>query len=266
MIDMVGSGRWIKKKVLITVRTYPNPSRKSVEVSCTAGIDEDGHWIRLYPIPWRLLDDDKRFRKYQLIEANVTKSESDTRPESYKVDIDSIKILSEPIPTTNNWDLRKDKVFPLMSESLCYLQRKRDLNKEPTLGFFKPAVISALRREATISVWSEGELARLRQYSFFGDAPRNELEKLPFDFSYEFRCADEHCSGHKLKCTDWEMAQAYRAWKFKYGEGWQVKFQTRFETEMALVKDTHLFVGTLSTHPGEWIIIGLFYPPKTTHK
>jgi len=50
------------KKVLITVRTYPTPARKGVEVSCTAGITDDGKWIRLFPIPYRFLDWDKRFK------------------------------------------------------------------------------------------------------------------------------------------------------------------------------------------------------------
>ena len=41
---------WMKKKVLVTVRTYPVPARKGVEVSCTAGITDDGKWIRLYSV------------------------------------------------------------------------------------------------------------------------------------------------------------------------------------------------------------------------
>ncbi|MBI2849494.1 MAG: hypothetical protein HYX80_00445 [Chloroflexi bacterium] len=252
----------MKKRVLITVRTYPAPSRNSIEVSCTAGIDEDGRWIRLYPIPYRFLDKDKRFRKYQLIEANVTKAESDTRPESYKIDIDSIKILSEPIPTDRKWELRKAKVMPLMSKSLCQLQSERDRNKEPTLGFFKPRVISSLKLERTSGRWSEAELSRLTQSSFFDNVPRTQLEKLPFDFSYNFACNDSACKGHQLKCTDWEMGASYWAWRRKYSAEWEIKFRDTYETKMALERDTHFFVGTLSTHPSEWIIVGLFYPPK----
>ena len=28
--------------------------------------------------------------------------------------------------------------------------------------------------------------------------------------------------------------------------------------------DTHVFVGTVHKHPKNWVIVGLFYPPKTT--
>ena len=127
--------QWTKKKVLITARTYPTPSRKSIEVSCTAGITDEGKWIRLFPIPYRSLDRDKRFRKYQYIGVNVTKAFSDIRPESYKIDIDSIEILSDPIPSINKWEKRREKIFALKSPSLCSLQVQRDQNKEPTLGF-----------------------------------------------------------------------------------------------------------------------------------
>ncbi len=253
---------WTNKRVLVTVRTYPSPARKGIEVSCTAGITDEGRWIRLFPIPYRFLGSDKRFAKYQSIQASVAKSESDPRPESYKVDIDSIKILSEAISTKDKWDARKAKVMPLRARSLCFLQSERDRNKEPTLGFFRPKTISGLKIEPASSEWTEEELARLRQYQLFGNAPTTQLEKLPFTFSYEFRCDEGGCGGHRLSCTDWEMGAAFRGFRAKYGSKWEQKFRDRFETEMILVKDTHFFVGTVHAHPDAWIIIGLFYPPK----
>jgi len=44
-----------KKKILVAVKAYPNPSSKYVETVCCAGIDlSTNQWIRLYPIPFRL--------------------------------------------------------------------------------------------------------------------------------------------------------------------------------------------------------------------
>lgn len=40
----------VRQKVLMTVLTYPHPSEKYNELICTAGITQDGRWIRLYPI------------------------------------------------------------------------------------------------------------------------------------------------------------------------------------------------------------------------
>jgi hypothetical protein len=46
-----------RKKVLITVTTYPLPSRSYDELVYTAGILEDGNWIRIYPVPLSFLFD-----------------------------------------------------------------------------------------------------------------------------------------------------------------------------------------------------------------
>ena len=44
------------KNVLVTVKAYPNLSRKYGETVCVAGIDLDSkQWIRLYPIPFTRL-------------------------------------------------------------------------------------------------------------------------------------------------------------------------------------------------------------------
>lgn len=37
----------IRTKVLVTVMTYPLPSRGYQELVCTAGVTEDGEWVRL---------------------------------------------------------------------------------------------------------------------------------------------------------------------------------------------------------------------------
>ena len=56
-----------KKKILISVTTYPLPSRSYDELVCTAGFLEDGSWIRIYPVPLSFLKEVKKntnFKKY----------------------------------------------------------------------------------------------------------------------------------------------------------------------------------------------------------
>ena len=232
-----------------------------MEVSCTAAITEDGEWIRLFPIPYRFLTSDRRFRKYQWIEVNMRRS-SDPRPESYEIDADSLQVLTEPIPTKNQWQQRKDILFPLKAHCLCCLERTRRIDRSPTLGLFKPQQINGLAIEEDDPDWSPDEMERLSQYSLFEDAPYSPLEKIPFKFFYRFRCEDDSCKGHRISCTDWEMGQSYRQWRKKYGPRWETEFRKTYETRMILQSDTHFYVGTLRHHPNRWIIVGLFYPPK----
>lgn len=249
-----------KKDVLITVKTYPTPARKGIEVSCTAGITSEGEWIRLFPMPFRYLEGSKQFRKYQWVKVAVAKA-SDPRPDSYIPDLDSIEILSEPLPTARRWKARKDVVFPLLSPSLCHLSRTRE-ETGATLGIFKPKQIRQLIVEPEDTpTWTEKQLGILSQESMFERKPFKLLEKIPYRFVYEFTCKDSTCSGHRISVVDWELSQAYRSWKGKYQTRWESAFRQRFEDEMINKYDTHFYVGTMRAHPDTWIIIGLFYPP-----
>ena len=53
---------YLEKKVLLTVKAYPEKSRRYGAVVCTAGITDSGEFVRLYPIPF------ENFRGIQIIE------------------------------------------------------------------------------------------------------------------------------------------------------------------------------------------------------
>ena len=151
---------------------------------------------------------------------------------------------------------------PLFAKSLCELQRTQRERGWPTLGIFRPKAITRLALESTSDQWTTRELAILNRALLpFQRAPAKQLEKVPFDFRYSFRCDDDSCKGHALTCTDWEMGQAYRRWHQSYGRGWEQQFRQRFESDMQGKYDTHFFVGTIHQHPNNWIIVGLYYPP-----
>lgn len=250
---------WETKKVLITVRTYPSPAQKGVEVSCTAGITEDREWIRLFPVPYRLMSYEQRFKKYQWIQLNVTKA-SDHRAESYKPDLDSIQIVGEVPPGKNKWAERKEIIYPLRAHCLCCLKEARKKDKVPTLGIFRPKVIHRLLIEDDEPEWTTDQVAKLKQQNMFDVTPAQELEKVPYRFKYEFECDHDGCPGHTLSCTDWEIYQSYRQWTERYGDDWEEKFRQKFETDMIEKNETNFYVGTMHGYPGTWIIVGLFYP------
>jgi hypothetical protein len=252
-------GRWKTQNVLITVRTYPVPSHKGIEVSCTAGITDEGKWIRLFPVPYRFLDADKRFQKYQWIKVSTIKAQNDRRPESFKLNVDSIEI-GESVSASNGWRDRRGFIGPLIQESLCQIQMARNSAGYPTLGIFRPK-IKRLLIEATDVEWTPQQLSDLKQRLLFNENPSQTLEKIPFNFRYEFSCSHMGCPGHSLSCMDWEMGQSYRSWKRKYGDDWEAAFRNRYEQEMISKYDTHFYVGTIHQYPNAWIIVGLFYPP-----
>jgi hypothetical protein len=250
------------KTVLITVKTYPNPSQKYGETVCCAGIDIDSNnWVRLYPIPYRDLDESQKFKKYNIIKVKCTKS-ADKRVESYKVDSDSIEVLDHLDTKKDKWLRRKDIVLPTISSSFCQITKGVSENK--SLGTFKPCDITF--------DWSKVSLGNSRkreacyaQLSFF-DKNKEAIEKIPFDFYYHFKCHNKPgCPGHKLLIIDWELGQSYRSWRYRYKEENVLleKIKERWLDRICAEKnDIYFYVGNMRRFTDQFMVLGVFYPPK----
>jgi hypothetical protein len=249
-----------KINILITVKTYPSPSKSYDEIVCTAGIRDNGSFVRLYPVDYRYRPFSQWYKKYQWVEVNVEKNEKDPRPESYRP-IGEIRVMGNPIGTKNNWEDRKKIVLKADIQTLCHLQNKSQ--QEVSLGMIKPSIISDFIIEPTEREWDEKILEKMNQLRMIGPNLK-PLEKIPYDFSYEFKCCDENCGGHKMKIADWELGQMYRTIRDKYkDEGIACeKIKNKFfRIICASDRDTYFFVGTVLQF-NTWIILGIFWPPK----
>ncbi len=134
---VLAGDQWFEEEILIIAKTYPNPSRKYIETSCIAGIAKGlGRLVRLYPVPFRLLPSDRRFRKYQWIRSRIKKAEDDPRPESFRIDRDSLCLTEEEIPTTKDWALRKRLLAPHLVPSVEDLRERRRIAGQ-SLGLIK---------------------------------------------------------------------------------------------------------------------------------
>jgi hypothetical protein len=251
------------KRILVTVKAYPNPSRTYGETVCVAGIDIDTKkWIRLYPIPYRDLDEDKKFKKYTIIEVRAIKAKDDKRPESFRVDAGSIKKIGYLDPK-DSWAGRKKIVLPTADKSFCDILKQNASNKK-SLGIFKPKNIDFVACKAK----ARNERARAACYAqlTFFDKRKQAIEPIPFEFRYQFFCEDEpSCPGHNLMIIDWEIGQAYRNWRHRYkSEDHLLKMiRKRWLDLMCAPKnDTYFFVGNMHRFPTTFMILGTFYPPK----
>jgi hypothetical protein len=220
---------------------------------------------RLFPVPYRFLSDDKKFGKWMWIRARVSKASRDRRPESYKVDVDSIAILGKRISTKDNWGERRQWVEPHTVGSFSELETRRQRTGE-TLGFVRPSRLLALDIEPVRHPeWTEDEKEKLVRDGLFDESAarsRALLRKLPYDFYYRYECATAAgAEQHRHKITDWEAGALYWNCHREYGRGWESKFRQRLETVLA-EKDLHFLLGTIHRFPDKWLIVGVFYPPK----
>lgn len=270
-----------RKRVLITVTTYPLPSRSYDELVCTAGVLESGEWIRIYPVPLEFMRGMKingslRKFKYTWIELNLRKRTDDFRPESYSPEDYSFKDLNvlNSLGTSNFWSERK--TFCLKNvytnlETLIYESRE-PINK--SLATFKPKKIINFRAVPDDKEWKPEWKAQLQQLQInFENAAepskrRELIRKLPYKFYYDF--IDERDKISKMMIEDWEIGELF----------WKCLNDTKGDEEAAIAKvkfkyfdtftqqnDIYLFLGTtIEWHrrrsPNPFVIIGVFYPLK----
>lgn len=256
-------------KILITVKTYPIPSKKYDELVCTAGVTETGEFIRLYPINFRELPYTQQYRKYQWIEVTAEKYQGrDVRKESYRPDCDSISILGGVIPSNpGNWAKRAMYALARESHSMEDLYKQQEADRT-SLGIFKPKKVSDLVISPDDPQWSPGFLHELQQHRLFEYRQKTLVppRKVPFKFHYCFECDDPSCKGnHRMMIEDWEVGALF--WKMvdkgcSHQEA-SLKVREKFLNDLCGPdRDTRFYVGTILAHPRTWVIIGVFYPRR----
>lgn len=260
-------------RVLILCKTYPSPSATYSETSCVAGVTEAGALIRLFPVPFRLIQDEQQFRKWQWITVLMEKARDDHRPESHRIFID--KIEREPIPLPSGkkgWSKRMELLRNIpIHEDFAAAEAARERNNT-TLAMVRPARIVALEiRPAKNADWTDEELAKLTQMQrqsnlFSEEESRKEvavLEKIPFDFYYRYECmSDGQPVTYQHKLVDWEVGALYRRLCKQYGAaGWEAPFREKYERELPS-RDLILLLGTIHRFPDQWLIISVICPPK----
>ncbi|MFO0149206.1 MAG: hypothetical protein ACK525_09990 [Microcystis sp.] len=251
------------RKILIATKTYPSISTKYQETVCTAGIllsEEENplQWIRIYPIRYRYLDFDKRYPRWAIVSAKIKRNDQDYRPESSKIDDNSLEIIRK-IDTTNNWQERKSLVLSLQFRSIADIQAQGK-----SLGIIKPKSIERLFSKKTSREWNQKQQTVLNQLDLF--EPNIDLEKIPYKFFYQF--TDEDNVPHKYSISDWEIMELYRKCRDRSqlsgleAEQYALeKVRQKLEDDFLESKDLYFIVGNLKNHAKSFMIIGLFYPP-----
>jgi len=248
------------RRILITVKAYPNPSRKYGETVCCAGIDvSDFRLVRLYPVPFRDLENEQKFKKYSIIMVNCATPQDDHRAESLRIDADSISVIESIGTEKGTWKKRKEIVFKVPVKSLCQIQ-----SEGVSLGLIKPKNIDFEWKKASLSDQKSRE-ACYAQLSLFNKY-KVPIEKTPLNFYYKFECANVNkCPGHKLPIIDWELREAYRDWRAKYLD--EKLLLEKIEQKWRSIADTtkrdaYFYVGNMKRFPDKFMVLGVFWPPN----
>ena len=265
-----------KEQILITVKTYPTLSRKHGETVCTAGIREDGSWVRLYPVPFRRLNDEEQYSKFDKIDLEVRKSTKDPRPETHHPTNPKAIGKVAHIGTEDGWRERRKLLKPVKVYDRLLPLLDGAKSNTMSLAMFKPTRILDFFWEPCERDWDAAKVEAMRNIASQGELFEDEqwrqtfhlMPKLPYNFSYHFEDADGRES--KLQVLDWEAGQLFQ----------NCLRDARNDEAVALTKvkqkywdsflrtDLHFFLGTMQQFhgfsPNPWVIIGVLpipHPP-----
>jgi len=233
-------------------------------------MESGGQLIRLFPVPFRLVEDDKQFKKWQWITVRVAKASNDHRPESHKIFFDTIACDGEPLSTKLNWKARRVTLAPVrVYEDFLSLEEARASNGT-SLGLLRPTRVIGLDiTPAEAADWTSTEREKLLQHELQGglfdetDAKRiATLRKVPFDFHYRYVCETNGAEReYRHKIADWEAGALYWNCRRRYGNNWENPFRAKLG-EAIPAADLIFLMGTIHRFPNQWLIVSLIYPPK----
>jgi hypothetical protein len=260
------------KRILIWGKTYPELSTKHLETVCTGGVTEDGKPIRLYPIPYRYLDGDDQFKKYQWITARAARNHSDPRPESHRIDCESIVVGDAIKPDGDEWSMRAEVMFRDPSWQFSTMDDLQDAQRKTkaSIGVVNPREILEVEpfaRPNEDGLSFNEKLDRLRRFvaadreqmRIFEEFALPELkgqEFVPNRIRVRWLCHSPECKGHNMQVLDWEAIQLQR----KVGnEKALEKVRSVCDVQKNAVR---FFLGNTAQHPAAFCIVGFWYPKR----
>lgn len=259
-------------RVMILVKAAPVLTSHLQESMCVAAmsLDDNPRWIRLHPVPFRDLADDTKFRKYQEVTATVIRPRSDRRPESWTPLEGSIR-PGQTIPTDHAWSTRRERVGQLGERTMCELvdaNRSGSGPDTPSLAVVRtaepPELLIDQRDAEQLDNWQKRADAIAAQPSLFDDpaSTKPAFEIIPWRFRYRYRCLAPNCRGeHRQTIVDWEAVALYRNVRDK--PNWQELMRQKFVDELwAADRDSVLFVGNMEQRPWNFLVLGVFWPPR----
>jgi hypothetical protein len=224
---------------------------------------------RLYPVPFRMIEEGQQFKKWLWIEVLVEKANKDHRLESHKLYVDTITcgdVVASKSGWANRWEwLGKIPAF----DSFDGVEAAR-LSEGISIALLRPKRLICLEiSKARNQDWTDEEKEKLLREQMQGDlfseaeAKRQvkELRKVPFDFHYRYLCdTPDGETEHKHKIVDWEAGALFWNCHRTHGADWEKPFRSKLESQLG-GKDLMFLMGNQHRFQDQWLIISLVYPP-----
>lgn len=241
-------------EAVILIKAAPVIGTRHGETVCCAGLDLYGKWLRLYPVSFRVLDEGKRFRRWDKVRFDWRIPSSDQRKESCHVDNQTLEITGHVKASERPAILNKSVVYSL----------RREQESGRSLALLKPEIIDfrVVRKSDEKLAEQQREIDVFQaQSDMFIPRPAVPVRACPYEFKYRYRTEDGLREG---TCQDWETEATFFHWRNRYGEQDALeRIQEQFGSNLPQ-RGLYFAMGTHSLYPETWLINGLIQhsPPK----
>jgi hypothetical protein len=231
-------------EAIILVKAVPQFGSKHGETVCCAGITPEGEWVRLYPISFRTLDEAKQFRRWDRVRFRWRKPPEDHRPESRRVDHQSVEIVGNLKPAEHVRFLAPFEVSSVNAERA----------KGRTLALLRPHKLKFYIEERELA---EIEEERERNQQFAAQADLFNAKKIvpyepcPYRFKYSYETDDGMRDG---TCQDWETDATFYNLQKRYGVKGALGHMEKVFGRDYPKKGMVFAMGTHSLYPDVWLI------------
>lgn len=241
--------------LMVNCKTYPAVSKKYVETVCTGGVTAEGDFIRLYPVPFRFLEKEEQYDRWDVIRVRAYRDTKDQRPESWHfqpgTEIERIdKIKSEK----QRWEWMRKTVHESAAAMESMGRTNGCVRITPLEFYWKPDRVE----------WTPSQVEVIQQGDLFTteDPKRLIAERVPFEFRLKYR---ENSTSLEFdgKVLAWSLYQGYRRNRAQSNDD-----ETALQSVAKRVRDSifstdRAVFAILGTHSrfGHWMISALYHLP-----
>lgn len=237
----------------ILVKALPHRSSNYFETVCCAGVGSDMKWRRLYPVAFRVLEEDKQFRRWDRISYRFTTPSDDRRRESQKVDPESIRVVGD-LSSNERARAERSSIARLLTRQ-C--QREAESLGE-SLTLVRPQNISLVwKKKSDAALERErhkhGELTK--QLSVF----QRQVQPLdPCPYTFQFAWTDESGVARRHTCDDWETSTAFLRRRSASGSEAEAlhSLKSTYEDDYAK-RGLRFALGTHKRRQDQWLLVGV---------
>jgi len=241
----------IEEEILVTVKTYPTLSKRYIETVCTAGINQQGEWRRLYPIRYRYLAGEQQFRLFDVIRVKLEPVSQDGRVESRRPRVDTLTCVRN----IRGWRERHEWVGPTVVSSLADLQ-----SDGRTIGPVRVQEVQEWRAVPTSAEWTPKQQEQLKQQVLWEKQGPQPLEKVPFEFRVKW--IDGGGVSHDSMFISWVVCQTWRSFRRCYSDPLATMRSHWMGKVFAQHQGLCFFMGNAAQHRDHFMICGTYNPPK----